>query len=67
MSPANRETHLSEICMLFANAYKIQFVFTLLGEISPCATGTTVKWVKIFHLKASSHLTGMDIFFDFDL
>jgi hypothetical protein len=26
MGAANRETHLSEICMPFVNAYKIRFV-----------------------------------------
>ncbi len=32
----------------------------MLGEIP-------VKWDKIFHKNTSSHLTGMDIFADFEL
>ena len=29
--------------------------------------GISVKWDKIFQINTSSHLTGMDIFADFDL
>ena len=29
--------------------------------------GISVKWDKIFHMNTSSHLTGMNIFADFDL
>jgi hypothetical protein len=55
---ANRETDLSEICMAFVNAYKIQFVLICetsqpgwvrsQGKISLCEI--SVKWNKIFHI-----------------
>ena len=29
--------------------------------------GVSVKWGKMFHMKALSHPSGMDVFADFDL
>ena len=37
-----------------------------LGEISPHARWDLSRWDKIFHMNTSSHLTGMDIFANFD-